>query len=153
DSARMHDSGTRLAHLGVSGIGPPQTRRIAHLLYSSHSAENKVGGSLMPGKAAKVVISERQQEVLRKFSNATTVAKSLSKRADIILQAFEGQDNETIADRVGLERHSIGIWRRRWQRAFDQLVKIECLEPPAALRHAIEKVLADEPRSGCPGTF
>jgi hypothetical protein len=107
----------------------------------------------MPGNAAKVVISERQQEVLRKFSNATTVAKSLSERADIILLAFEGQDNETIADRVGLGRQSVGVWRRRWHRAFDKLVNIECLEPPAALRHAIEKVLADEPRPGRPGKF
>ena len=70
----------------------------------------------MSGKAAKVVISERQQEVLLKFSNASTVAKSLSQRADIILRAFQGFDNETIADRLGLERHCVGVWRRRWQR-------------------------------------
>jgi len=86
----------------------------------------------MAGKAAKVVISERQQEVLDKLSNAATVAKCLSQRAPIILRAFEGQDNETIASQVGLERHQVGLWRRRWQGAFANLVKIECLEPAAA---------------------
>jgi transposase len=108
----------------------------------------------MPGSAAKVVITERQQEVLRKMSTATTVAKRLVQRATIILLAFAGLTNENIAARIGLERHQIGIWRRRWQRAFNDLVRIECTEDSmAALRHAIEEVLADEPRPGCPGTF
>jgi transposase len=69
------------------------------------------------------------------------------------LRAFEGQDNETIASQVDLERHQVGLWRRRWQGAFANLVKIECLEPAAALRRAIEAVLSDEPRPGCPGKF
>jgi transposase len=108
----------------------------------------------MAGKAAKVVITERQQEILSKMSKATTVAKRLSQRATIILLAFAGQDNESIARHVGLERHSVGLWRRRWQQAFDNLVRIECLEEtPAALRHAIEELLADEPRAGSPGKF
>ncbi len=108
----------------------------------------------MPGSAAKVVITERQQEVLRKLSTATTVAKRLVQRASIILLAFAGMANQDIAAQVGLERHQIGTWRRRWQQAFPDLVRIECTEDsPAALRHAIEKVLTDEPRPGCPGKF
>jgi transposase len=108
----------------------------------------------MAGSAAKVVISERQQEVLRKMSTATTLAKRLVQRASIILLAFAGLSNEDIARRVGLERHQIGVWRRRWQRAFNNLVRIECTEDAAAaLRHAIETVLTDEPRPGCPGKF
>src|ERR1700682_1135355 len=95
----------------------------------------------MSGSAAKVVITERQQGVLRKMSTATTVAKRLVQRATIILLAFAGMSNEDIAPRVGLERHQIGIWRRRWQRAFNDLVRIECTEDSAAaLRHAIEGV-------------
>jgi transposase len=108
----------------------------------------------MPGSAAKVVITERQQMVLRKMSAATTLAKRLVQRATIILLAFAGLTNEDIAARVGLERHQIGIWRRRWQRAFNDLVRIECTEDAAvALRHAIEEVLDDEPRPGSPGKF
>src|SRR3984957_19347708 len=108
----------------------------------------------MSGSAAKVLITERQQEVLRKLSTATTVAKRLVQRATIILLAFAGMTNQDIAKRVGLERHQIGIWRRRWQQAFNNLVCIECTEDaPAKLRHAIEELLADEPRPGSPGKF
>src|SRR3954453_10552526 len=108
----------------------------------------------MPGSAAKVVITERQQVVLRKMSTATTLAKRLVQRGTIILLAFAGLTTEAIAGQVGLERHQIGIWRRRWQRAFNDLVRIECTEDSAAaLRHAIEEVLTDEPRPGCPGKF
>src|SRR3954452_16625099 len=88
----------------------------------------KPGEVAMAGSAAKVVISERQQEVLRKMSTATTLAKRLVQRATIILLAFAGLSNEDIARRVGLERHRIGSWRRRWQRAFNDLVQIECTE-------------------------
>src|SRR3984957_14506090 len=108
----------------------------------------------MSGSAAKVLITERQQEVLRKLSTATTDAKRLVQRATIILLAFAGMTNQDIAKRVGLERHQIGIWRRRWQQAFNNLVCIECTEDaPAKLRHAIEELLADEPRPGSPGKF
>jgi transposase len=108
----------------------------------------------MPGSAAKVVITERQEAVLRKLSTATIVAKRLVQRATVILLAFAGLANQDIASQVGLERHQIGIWRRRWQRAFNDLVRIECTEEaPAKLRHAIEDLLRDEPRPGCPGKF
>jgi transposase len=108
----------------------------------------------MPGSAAKVVITERQQEVLRKMSTATTLAQRLVQRATIILLAFAGMANQDIAARVGRERHQIGIWRRRWRRAFHDLVRIECTDDsPAALRHAIEGLLSDEPRPGGPGKF
>jgi len=108
----------------------------------------------MSGSAAKVVITERQQAVLRKMSTATTLAKRLVQRASILLLAFAGLANQDIARQVGLERHQIGLWRRRWQRAFNHLVRIECSDDsPATLRAAIEAVLTDEPRPGCPGKF
>src|SRR5215210_1559096 len=107
----------------------------------------------MAGSAAKVVISERQQVVLRQLSTARAVAQYLVARATIILLAFQGLDNQTIAARVGLGRHQVGIWRRRWQDAFENLIRIECTDEPAVLRQAIEEVLRDEQRSGSPGKF
>jgi transposase len=107
----------------------------------------------MAGSAAKVVISERQQAVLRKLSTATTVAKRLVQRATILLLAFSGVDNWDIAKQVGLGRHQVGLWRRRWRAAFADLIRVECLDEPKALRRAIEDLLADEPRPGCPGKF
>ena len=107
----------------------------------------------MAGSAAKVVISERQEKVLRKLSTATTLAKRLVQRATTILLAFSGMANQDIAQQVGLGRVQVGIWRRRWRDAFAGLIRIECSDDPPALREAIEDLLADEPRPGCPGKF
>jgi putative transposase len=103
--------------------------------------------------AAKVTITERQQEVLQEMVWSRSCPQGLAHRAEIILLAFSGLKNEVIADKLGCERHGVGIWRRRWQKAFSQLVVIECLEKPSELRDAIEEVLSDLPRAGCGGKF
>jgi len=107
----------------------------------------------MPGKAAKVVITERQQEILRQMTRSRSCPQGLARRAEIILLAFDRWPNGPIADHLGCERHAVGIWRRRWAEAFDTLVRIECLEGGPALRAAIAEVLSDSLRSGCPATF
>lgn len=107
----------------------------------------------MPGMAAKVVITERQQEVLQAMVWSRSCPQGLAHRAEIILLAFEGLKNEPIAERLNGERHGIGTWRRRWQKAFERLIVIECLEKPSALREAIAEVLGDRPRAGCGGPF
>src|SRR5436309_9397382 len=107
----------------------------------------------MPGKAAKVVITERQHQVLHELAFSRSTPQGLAHRAEILLLAFDGLTNEAIAEKLQCERHGIGIWRRRWQKAFSQLTVIECLEKPPVLRHAIAEVLGDLPRAGCGGTF
>jgi putative transposase len=107
----------------------------------------------MPGKAAKVVITERQQEILRQMVRSRSCPQGLAQRAQIILLAFDRLQNGSIAEQLGCERHGVGIWRRRWADAFETLVRIECLEGLSVLETAIEDVLSDNPRSGCPGTF
>ncbi len=107
----------------------------------------------MPGMAAKVIITERQQAVLQAMAFSRSCPQGLAHRAEIILLAFEGFNNEEIAEKLRCERHGIGTWRRRWQQAFQQLTVIECVEKPPALRYAIGEVLGDLPRAGCGGTF
>lgn len=107
----------------------------------------------MPGKAAKTVITERQQEILRTFSRSTTASSRLRQRSSIILMAFDGLLNQEIAEAVGLVHRQVGRWRRRWADAWEQLILIECCESHAQLRRAIEAVLTDEPRPGAPGKF
>jgi putative transposase len=107
----------------------------------------------MPGRAAKVIISERQQDVLQTMTRSSTCGQALAQRARMILLAFDGLDNEAIADRIGCERHAVGIWRRRWAEAFQRLVLVECCEKDPALPRAIEELLSDLPRPGCPGKF
>jgi transposase len=107
----------------------------------------------MPGKAAKIVITERQQEILQTLRNAVTAPARLRQRAALILLAFEGRRNDEIAQEVGLAPEPVGLWRRRWARDFDRLIGIECTETRAALRRAIEAVLSDEQRPGAPAKF
>jgi putative transposase len=107
----------------------------------------------MPGMAAKVIITERQQQVLQTMAFSRCCPQGLAHRADIILLAFAGLKNDEIATKLTCERHGVGIWRKRWQKAFHQLTVIECVEKPPALREAIAEVLGDLPRAGCGGKF
>jgi putative transposase len=107
----------------------------------------------MPGRARKLVITERQQAILRAMIRSGTCPQALSQRARVILLAFDGLSNQDIAERVGCERHSVGPWRHRWADAFERLIAVECCEKPSALPRAIEGLLSDRPRSGSPGKF
>ena len=100
----------------------------------------------MPGKAAKILLSEKQLEILQEIARAATVPVRLGQRATIILLAFQGRRNEDIARQVHLGRRQVGTWRRRWQESWDALIAIECSEPRAALQRAIQDVLSDAPQ-------
>jgi len=102
----------------------------------------------MPGKAAKVIISEKQQSILLRFSRSRTKSASLFQRSQIILLAFEGHNNETIESKVGLHHDAVGTWRRRWRDSWDKLIDIECNEAFHVLANEIEKLLSDSPRGG-----
>src|ERR1700751_2456279 len=107
----------------------------------------------MPGSANKVRITERQQDVLKEIANSTKSALRLIQRANIVLLAFAGEDNQDIAKEGGLNRGAVAKFRRRWAKAWEKLILIECMQSRAGLRRAIEKVLGDAPRSGNPGKF
>jgi len=107
----------------------------------------------MPGKAAKVQCTEKQQTILKKIAHATTASRRISQRAQIILGARDEMLNQDIGAQIGLHPDQVGLWRRRWQQSYDALVAIECRESTATLRRAVEQVLSDAPRSGSPGVF
>ena len=107
----------------------------------------------MPGKAAKLIVTERQLAALQKMAGSSTCQQGVAQRARMIVLAFAGQTNETIAQMVQCERHMVGVWRRRWVRAFQRLVLVECGEKPSALPRAIERLLSDSPRRGWAGKF
>jgi len=105
----------------------------------------------MPGKAAKITITERQQEILRtlrKRRHGSLAAPANAPPSSC--SPFEGHRNEEIAQEVGLAQGPVGLWRRRWARAFGRLIHLECSETRAKLRRAIEAVLSDEQRPGAP---
>jgi transposase len=107
----------------------------------------------MPGRTAKVTITERQHDLLETICNAPTASSQLRQRATIVLSAFQKRSNEEIATEVGLSRRQVSFWRRRWADAWDRLIGVECTQSQAALRRAVEQVLRDEPRAGSPGKF
>ncbi len=107
----------------------------------------------MSGKAAKIVLTEKQETILERIRRSTTAPQRVVQRVGIILLAFTGSLNVDIANEIGLARKQVGLWRRRWQQSFDALVAIECHECQAVLRRAIEDVVGDAPRSGSTGTF
>jgi len=84
----------------------------------------------MSGKAARIVLTEKQQDILFRMTLSTTVSQRLLQRARIVMLAFERRQNEDIADIVQLNRKQVGLWRRRWKESFDALVSIECRETP-----------------------
>ena len=107
----------------------------------------------MSGKAAKIVLTEQQETILKQIASAATSTVQRVKRARIILEAFLGKLNRDIAAEVGLDRVQVGLWRRRWADSSAALIAIECQESRAELVRMIERVLSDAPRSGAPGIF
>lgn len=101
----------------------------------------------MPGTAAKVRLTEKQLVVIEELSRSRTASVATVTRATIVLLGFHGMRNEDISPRVGLNRHQVGRWRRRWQDGWEALCIWECSEPHR-LREAILKVLSDAPRPG-----
>ena len=87
----------------------------------------------MPGKTAKVTITERQHDLLETIHKAPTASSQLRQRAAIILWAFQKRDNAEIAAAVGLSRRQVSTWRRRWADAWERLIRIECTQTHAAL--------------------
>jgi hypothetical protein len=102
----------------------------------------------MPGTAAKVIISERQMEILEGFVRSRTAPVRLVQRARIILLAFAKRNNEEISEIVGLNPLQVGRWRKRWKADWERLIQVECMESRSDLRREIETLLSDRPRSG-----
>jgi hypothetical protein len=75
----------------------------------------------MPGTAAKIRISEKQQVILEELSRSRTVARCVVQRATIILRGFQGWLNAAIAEEVQLHRQQVGVWRQRWRDTSESL--------------------------------
>lgn len=107
----------------------------------------------MPGKAAKVVLSERQMEILELIVGSRTATVQHVQRAQVILLAYQKKNNEVIGEIVGLNPQQVSVWRKRWKGSFQRLIEVECTDTKAALQRAILEVLSDLPRSGRTSKF
>jgi transposase len=81
-----------------------------------------------------LALSEAERAELSSLANRRNTAQALALRARIVLACAEGGQNKVIAARLGVDRQTVGKWRRRF------------------LEHRLDG-LRDEPRSGTPRTI
>ena len=102
----------------------------------------------------EVTLSPRHRVLLERLARRATSPQRLVRRVTIILAASEGFNNEQVAQRLGLARETVQIWRARWLAAAPRLAAAEADgSDDLALTKRIVAELADAPRAGAPPTF
>jgi putative transposase len=109
----------------------------------------------MPGpQPCPVVLSDQQQELLKRLCRRQTSSQRLVRRAQTILLAAEGLSNEAIATELGISRNSASLWRRRWASHSESLEAAEAAgDSDGALLQRIQSMLQDAARPGAPSDF
>jgi transposase/AraC-like DNA-binding protein len=74
------------------------------------------GGALVGRPNIKLVISEPEREQLASITRSRSLPHSLVRRAQIILMSAQGASNHAIAQRCGVSRATVSLWRRRYSR-------------------------------------
>jgi transposase-like protein len=64
--------------------------------------------------APSIELTEREVNTLRGWSRGGRTATRLTKRAKIVLMAAGGEQDKTIAELLGVDRHQVSRWRRRF---------------------------------------
>jgi transposase len=89
----------------------------------------------MAGRALPAIeLDAAERAELTSLASRRSTAQALALRARIVLACAEGGQSKVIAERLGLDRETVGKWRRRF------------------MAHRLEG-LRDEPRSGTPRTL
>jgi transposase len=63
---------------------------------------------------APLTLSESEREELVSITRSRSMPQSLATRARIVLLAADGETNTDIAERLGLSKPTVGIWRKRY---------------------------------------
>jgi len=67
------------------------------------------------GRPKRIVeLTEEQREELGRWTRRATTAQALALRARVILACAEGGDDVEVAARLGVDRNTVGKWRRRF---------------------------------------
>lgn len=86
------------------------------------------------GRLSALVLSEAERSDLTSLAARRNTAQALALRARIVLGCAEGRQNKEVAARLGVDKATVGKWRRRFvEQRLDGL--------------------RDEPRSGTPRTI
>lgn len=63
---------------------------------------------------APLSLSRSEREELLSITRSRSMPQSLATRARIVLLAADGESNTDIAERLGLSKPTVGIWRKRY---------------------------------------
>ena len=85
-------------------------------------------------------LSAAEHQALATLVQRHTTPQQLALRARIVLAAAQGLRNEQIARQCGVSRHTVRLWRQRWQEL--QAVPLE--------EQSVADRLTDQPRPGAP---
>jgi hypothetical protein len=99
----------------------------------------------MPGpQPYRVVLSDKQQELLKRLCRRQTSPQRLVRRAKTILLAAEGLSNESVATQLGISRTSVSlaIAIAHCSNAFNR-----CSKMPRGQEHRVTSVPSNWPRS------
>jgi DNA-binding CsgD family transcriptional regulator len=106
--------------------------------------------------ARKITLTERQRGALEHLVRAGTTPQAVAIRARVVVAAAEGASTRRLAQRLGLTRNTVHLWRDRWATAAEVLLAAEAESGDGddrALEAVVRGVLADAPRPGAPPTF
>lgn len=81
--------------------------------------------------AVQITLTDAEREELERWQRRRKTAHALARRARIVLLAADGMTNVAIAERVGVRRAAVGMWRKRFAEGRTD-------------------ALLDEPRPGAP---
>lgn len=104
-------------------------------------------------KPEKVRVSQKQGQVLKKLIKRPSTAQKTALRGCIVRACARGARMQHIADDEKVTVKTVKKWCRRWQEASNYLAEIEAKGSLKELEAAVERVLADQPRSGAPVKF
>jgi transposase len=63
---------------------------------------------------APLTLSESERDELRSITRSRSMPQSLATRARMVLLSADGESNTDIAERLGLSKPTVGIWRKRY---------------------------------------
>jgi len=70
----------------------------------------------------QIVLTGEERQILQRWAKRPNSAHSLAMRCRIVLLAADGMTNVAIADKVGCNPNTVGVWRRRFaERRLDGL--------------------------------
>lgn len=86
-------------------------------------------------RAVSIVLTDQERVTLLSWARSRTLPARLCVRAQIVLAAAEGRENQEIADALGLHRDTVAQWRRRFSQ--QRVAGIERETPPELDLHLI----------------